>query len=236
MRALAFLAAALLGGCGSIEGQVRDGGTKLPVVGAIVRVSTIGWGRRDGQLVWDAETVHEARTDQNGRFIFKGIDGGGRLQVQSAAGRFDHGVLCPRSPMLVWVGGPNSAVRTDRPLIIGGEKARASFDDRRAMSTEQLGIRLSGGEPDKALGTLRSESAGGVAFIEGTGSVPEWPARSAFRTSAEMDMGRQCGWFFVYTPLGRGVIDARHPGWTQNPGEDGFGVTLFALLEPVAGN
>lgn len=232
MKPLAVLAAALLAGCGSIEGQVRDGGTKQPVVGAIVRVSTIGWGRRNGQLVWDAETVHEARTDRSGRFMFKGIDGGGRLQVQSAAGRFDHGALCPRSPMLVWVGGPNSAVRTDRPLVIGGEKARTSFGDRRAVSTEQLGIKLSGGDPDKAGGTLRLEAAGGVAFIEGTGSVPEWPARSEFQAAAQMESARQCGWFFVYTPLGRAVIDGRHPGWTQNPGEDGFKVTLFALLEP----
>lgn len=236
MRPLAFLAAALLGACGSIEGEVRDGATGQPVAGAIVRVSTTGWGRRDGQLVWDAETVHEARTDRNGRFLFEGIDGGGRLQVQSAAGKFDHGALCPTSPMLVWVGGPISAVRTDRPLIIGGEKARASFEDRRAMSTDQLGVRLSGGEPGNASGSLRLESPAGVAFIAGTGSVPEWPEPAAFRPSAEMDMGRQCGWFFVNTPHGRAVIDARPPGWTQNPGEEGFGVALFALLDQDAGN
>jgi len=81
--------AALLGGCGSIAGEVRDAATGKPVAGAVVKVSTTGWGRRDGQLVWDAETVHEARTGRDGHFRFSGIDGGGRLQVQSAVGQFD---------------------------------------------------------------------------------------------------------------------------------------------------
>ncbi len=51
-----------------IEGIVTDFNTKKPIPDAQVTVSRIGWGIRDGSLVWDKAYVYEGRTDQYGNF------------------------------------------------------------------------------------------------------------------------------------------------------------------------
>jgi hypothetical protein len=224
--------AALLGSCGSIGGEVRDASTGKPVAGALVKISTIGWGRRDGQLVWDAETIHEARADRHGRFHFSGIDGGGRLQVLSPAGGFDHGALCPRE-QLIWVGGPYAALRADRRLIFADTLEDGDRDRVHPPAlAKELGVSTSDwtsdGEP-----VLRLEATGGVKFVAGTGAIPPPPAMP-YSPSVEIDFRKDCGWIFVSDgakPIA--VIEARAPSGSQRPGQPWRWSMMFAPLPTV---
>ena len=230
MRRWALASLALLGGCGSLEGEVRHAATGKPVAGAVVQISTNGWGRRDGQLVWDAETVHETRSDGRGRFRFAGIGGGGRLQVQSTAGSFDHGSLCPQSPQLVWIGGPNADLKLQHRLVFAD--ALGSDDEDRAYPpalARDFGLSASG----SALGegsTLRISSKYGLSFVRGTGQIPASP-KGALKKSIDLDFTRDCGWLFVSdekSPVA--VIEVRPPSGRQNPGGPWVWSMLFAPL------
>ena len=231
---IAFLA--LLGGCGSLEGEVRNAATGKPVAGALVKMSTIGWGRRNGQLVWDAETIHESRADEQGRFMFDGIDGGGRLQVQSAAGNFDHGSLCPQSPLLVWVGGPNSNLKFRHRLVFAD--ALGADDKDRAFPpalARDFGLSASGSAFGQG-NTLRISAKGGLAYVRGTGTVPATPDAN-YVSAIDIDLSRDCGWLFISdgkSPVA--VIEVRSPGGRQSPGGPWIWSMSFAPLPSMRPN
>jgi hypothetical protein len=227
LKGIVVATALLLGGCGSIEGEVRRATDDKPVAGAIVRLSTVGWGQRDGQTVKDAEIVHETTTDANGMFRFAGIDGGIRLGVRSAAGTLDNGALCPAVPMIVRVGGPFAALRADRTLALGPS---GPSDDPRAASAERFGVRATGPAVTQGTGVLRLVADGGVAFVGGTGAIPALPADSAFAAAQEVEVGSACGWLFVRTPTGPIAIEARPPSISQDHGGKPYATMMFAPL------
>lgn len=61
----------IFGGCRSekaINGVVINYDTNEAVAGAVVSTERIGWGRRDGQIVWDKIYTEQAITDSRGSF------------------------------------------------------------------------------------------------------------------------------------------------------------------------
>ena len=52
----------------TVKGTVSEFRTGKPVEQAWVKLSYVGWGQRDGDLVWDKQTIVETVTDSNGYF------------------------------------------------------------------------------------------------------------------------------------------------------------------------
>ncbi|MEO6581361.1 MAG: carboxypeptidase-like regulatory domain-containing protein [Sphingomicrobium sp.] len=186
----------------SVSGEVRDATTNRPIAGAVVAVASSGWGVRDGGLVWDKESSHQAHSGPNGEFRIAGTDGGHRLAVRAAGFPALQTALCSRSPMTVYVGGPFDGGDFGKLLSLG-----AGADKGRT------GWRFSGGgsrvaEADAEMVVLRTPAVGdavaafrapfGMAFRAGTGNPPQAP-RSGFATDRTLDLLGDCGWLFVRT-------------------------------------
>ena len=64
--------ALLLSGCGvktyAVEGSIVNYDTQQPLSGAVVTLSAVGWGTRNGFLVWDKVYIYQGVTDEQGRF------------------------------------------------------------------------------------------------------------------------------------------------------------------------
>lgn len=228
MFAIATLA---LGGCGSLDGQVVHNATGEPVAGAVVELRSHGWGSRNGQFVWDAEKVHTATTDEDGRFSLD-ASGGSRIIVTTAEGVHGPATPCSRSPMLVRIGGPLAAIRADQVLMFGGSEADRSEIGGTPAST--IGLTVSG--PALSDGDeLTFAASGGVMFVEGTGAIPA-PPPLPYPSTTEVNVKADCGWLFVAD--GRSaiaVIDLRPPGTAQQPGGERVHTMLFTPL-PVEGS
>ena len=195
--------AVMLAACApSVSGEVRDAITNQPIAGAVVEVTTSGWGVRDGGLVWDKESSHQAQSGPDGKFRISGVDGGHRLAVRTAGFSALQTSLCSRSPMIVYVGGPFDGGDSGKLLSLG-----AGADKSRT------GWRFSGGgqkvaEADAELVVLRTPSAGdavtslrapfGMVFRPGTGNPPQAP-ETGYDTDRTLDLLSDCGWLFVRT-------------------------------------
>lgn len=229
---LTSIAALLLAGCGQhVSGVVRDAATDQPLAGASVELRNIGWGIRDGQLVWDAEKVSRATTNGGGRFAFD-EDGGVNLQVRSPNHPTIDTSLCARSPMVVRVGGPYPTLRADRRLLLdlsGAEVQPAGNSSPQTANAADLGLSASGSAGDDASG-LRIEAKGGIRLVEGTGAIPPAPPLPYDR-AVNLDLGSACGWLFVSdgtSPIA--VIQIGAIGWEQDPGGPRRWVMLFTPL------
>ena len=51
-----------------VSGKVIDCATQQPIKSATVTVNQRGWGKSNGQIVWDKDYVYTATTDKNGNF------------------------------------------------------------------------------------------------------------------------------------------------------------------------
>lgn len=208
-----------LAGCSpSVSGEVRDATSNRPIAGAVVEVTTSGWGVSDGGLVLDKAYAHRAQSGPDGKFSMPGVDGGHRLSVRAAGYPALQTSLCSRSPMTVYVGGPFDGGDFGKLLSLG-----AGADNRRS------GWRFSGGgqkvaEADSELVVLRTPAVGdpvtslrapfGMAFRAGTGNPPQAPP-SGYDTNRTLDLLSDCGWLFVRTRDAGAV-----PVWIGNFGLD----------------
>lgn len=188
---------ALLAGCSpAIEGTVLDAATDRPIADARVEIANSGWGVRNGQLVWDKEYRHAARSGADGQFLIKGVDGGHRLAVQADRYSPLETSLCSRSPMTVRVGGPFDGMDLARQLRIevidGGGSQGWQFEEHAAAQSADADLSLVS-HREKGTVTLRAPS--GIRFVSGTGNPPA-PPQSAYVKELELDL-LQCGWLFV---------------------------------------
>ena len=195
---LAFLAQ----GCGSgLSGEVRDAISERPVANARVEVTTVGWGRREGDLVWDKSFTHAASTDARGRFKLD-ISAGGNLRVSASGYRMVESPVCSRSPMTVRVGGPFDGADLGRQLRtgIGPDGAQVGWrfggpgQSVRLAEADLAAERM----PTAAIGTARLRAPLGMVFVPGTGNPPAPPANGYVQT-LDVDL-LDCGWLFVRAP------------------------------------
>ena len=229
-----ILMAVLLQACGpTVSGEVRDAGSEQPIPQARVDLIDVGWGQRDGQLVWDAEKRASSTSGADGRFAFNET-GGGSLRVAAPGGARVEARLCSRSPTIVRVGGPYPDLRADRRLIFNPDGAAASATDKSHPldgSADDLGLRGSGSAFKDGRG-LRIEADGGVQFVEGTGAIPPPPPLPYDRV-IELDLGAACGWLFVHHGEKTvAVIEVAPLGWEQDPGQPRRYVMLYTPLPP----
>jgi hypothetical protein len=232
-RAAPALAAALaLAGCSRAAGTVRDAATGRPIAGATLQASNYGWGRRDGQLVWDQEKVSTTTSGKDGAFRFD-VDGGTNLRVRAAGYPEIRTSFCSRDT-LVLLGGPYPGLEPNRRLVFADALGPGDADRARPPAlARDLGLTASG--PAFGDGSaLRLEATGGIRFVPGTGAVPP-PPPLPYPPTVELDFGRDCGWLFVGD--GRAavaVIEARPPGGRQEPGGPWTWTMLYAPLPAVA--
>jgi hypothetical protein len=224
----AAVALLLAGGCtGGVSGVVQDAGTSRPVAGATIELSNNGWGFRNGQLVWDAETISRAVTDPEGRFAFA-ADGGAGLRVSAPHQAIVRTSLCSRSPMIVRIGGPYPDLRADKRLFLDPGLQSESDGAAQPASAQGLGLGVSASPSDES--RLRIEAKGGIAFIEGTGVIPA-PPPLPYGRAVNLDLGSACGWLFVSdgaAPIA--VIQVGGMGWEQEPGGPRRRVMLYTPL------
>ena len=228
--ARATVAAALLlaGGCtGQVSGVVQDAATARPVPGATIELNNNGWGFRDGQLVWDAEKISRATTDAQGRFSFV-ADGGVSLRI-SAPHRADiRTSLCPRSPMIVRIGGPYPDLRADKRLFLDPGPPTGDSGGPQSASAEDLGLSAPATTPDEF--GLRIGAKGGIRYVEGTGTIPA-PPPPPYDNVVNLDLKSACGWLFVSdgaSPIA--VIQVGGMAWEQEPGGPRRRVMLYTPL------
>lgn len=219
-------AALLLAGCGQhVSGIVRDAATDRPLAGAVIELRNTGWGFREGQLVWDAEKISRVTTGADGRFEFD-EDGGVNLRVRALRSKPVDASLCPRSPMVVRVGGPYPDLRADRRLLLG---TAARSEDPRAATAKSLGLTASGSALGDGFG-LRMEAEGGIHFVEGTGAIPPPPPLPYGRV-VDLDLRYACGWMFVSDGASAiAVIQVGGIAWEQDPGGARRWVMLYTPL------
>lgn len=201
--ALVIVSAIVLTACTrAINGDVRDATSDRPVANAEVEVTTSGWGRRGGQLVWDKDYAYRARTGPEGRFEVDGVDGGHRLTVRAAGYPVVVTSLCSRSPMTIRVGGPFDGGDMGKLLSLGtradGTRTGWSFAGKGQPVAEAEAdlVALRAVSIDHAPMPLRAPL--GMAFRPGTGNPPQAPA-SGYATERTIDLLRECGWLFVRT-------------------------------------
>ena len=196
MRRLAAILVPLAGCSPGIEGVVHDAGTGRPVANARVEISTSGWGRRNGQLVWDKEYRYAALSGPDGKFVVKGVDGGYRLSVQARRFPALDTSLCSRSPMTVRVGGPFQGIDLSRQLRLGttedGGRQGWRFAPPQPVASAEADLFLVS-LTDETTATLSAPR--GMIFVAGTGNPPA-PPQSGHATKLRLDL-LQCGWLFV---------------------------------------
>jgi len=226
-----LILAIALGGCGKpMSGLVLDAATDKPLAAAIVDLQSVGWGNRQGRLVWDAGKSSQTKTDAGGRFDF--TEGGGvSLNVHAPGYPKVSTNLCSRSPMIVRVGGPYSDLRADRRLIFDMAASPAKTSDLAPPEATgaDLGLRIPDANFDD-LTRLQVEAKGGVRFIAGTGVIPS-PPRLPYDQKVTLDPVADCGWLFVSDgtrPLA--VIQVAPIGWEQAPGGPRRLVMLYTPL------
>lgn len=230
--ALALTAALALSGCTRAGGTVRDAATGQPVANAVLQASNYGWGRRNGQLVWDQEKVSTATSGKDGSFRFT-VDGGVNLRVQARGYPEVRTSFCPRDT-LVLVGGPYPGLETNRRLVFADALGPGDAD-RVAPPTlaRDLGLSATGA----AVGTgsaLRIAATGGIRFVPGTGAIPPAPPLP-YPRAVDLDFKRDCGWLFVADGTAAvAVIEARPPSGRQEPGGPWVWSLLYAPLRPAA--
>ena len=227
-----IMMAFLVQSCGSsVSGEVRDAESERPIANARVDLVNVGWGKRSGQLVWDAEKRASSISDENGRFAFNAT-GGGSLRVVAPGGAPAEARLCARSPTIVRVGGPYPELRANRRLLfnLNGTASKATgklhpLDG----SANELGLRSSGSAFTDGLG-FHVEADGGVRFIEGTGAIPPAPP-PPYERVVELDLGADCGWLFVrFGEKMVAVIEVAPLSWEQDPGQAKRYVMLYTPL------
>jgi hypothetical protein len=223
------LAAALaLAGCSGAGGTVRDAATGKPIANATLQASNYGWGRRNGQLVWDKEKVSAATSGPDGAFRFE-VDGGTNLRVRASGYPEVLTSFCP-SDTLVLLGGPWPRLAANRRLIFADalDPGDAERTHPPALARD-LGLTASGPAPGDAT-ELRIEARGGIRFVPGTGAIPP-PPPLPYPHAVELDFRRDCGWLFVGDGQAAvAVIEARPPGARQKPGQPWSWVMLYAPL------
>lgn len=219
---------------GSISGEVRDATSGRPIANAEVEVTTSGWGRRDGDLVWDKDYAYRARTGPDGTFRVEGVDGG-RLAVRAAGYREVQTSLCSRAPMTVYVGGPFDGGDLGKLLSVGtaanGARVGWRFGGKGAQVPEADAelIALRPASIDNAAMPLRAPH--GMAFRHGTGNPPQAPA-SGYSTERTIDLLRECGWLFVRT-RDAGTVPVRVGSFgVDEPLEGGRYLTLTYAAPP----
>ena len=224
----------VLQACGpTVSGEVRDAESERPIAQAQVDLIDVGWGQRNGQLVWDAEKRASSTSGADGRFAFN-KSGGISLRVAAPGGARVEARLCPRSPTIVRVGGPYPELRANRRLIFDPNGAGASAAEKPHppdKSANDLGLRGSG-SAFKDGRVLRIEADGGVRFIAGTGAIPP-PPPLPYDSTIELDLGADCGWLFIY--LGEraaAVIEIALLVSEQNPGQPWRYVMFYTPLPP----
>ena len=198
-----LLLAFLVQACGATtSGEVRDAASGRPIADARVEVTTVGWGIRDGDLVWDKSFVHAANTDERGRFEIDRISGGVNLGVSARGYRPIDTSLCSRSPNLIRVGGPFDGADLGKQFRSGAGPDGAPLGCRfgpnpglvDVAAANLSALRLSTSRSSKAW--FRAPS--GMTFVRGTGNPPSPPA-SGYVESLEVDLF-DCGWLLVRTP------------------------------------
>ena len=223
--------ALLLTGCGStVSGVLLDAASEGPVGNAQVVVRDTGWGLSDNRIVWDAEKSSRGITDLKGRFSI-GSSGGNALLVSADGQELMTTSLCPRSPMIVRVGGPFARLKPDHPMIFRQESSPGSQAKDRGYLANVGGviIRASGSAFSGQSG-LSLESDGGLRFVSGTGAIPAVPPQP-FSHAVNLDVRTDCGWVFVAN--GKVVVSAilvGAPGWEQNPGQSRIWTMFYSPL------
>lgn len=201
-RGLPLLAIVLAACTRSVSGDVRDATSDRPVANAEVEVTTSGWGRRDGDLVWDKDYAYRDRTGPDGTFRVTGVDGGHRLAVRAPGYPAVQTSLCSRFPMTIYVGGPFDGGDFGKLLSIGTTEAGARVGWRfggkgaQVPEAESELIALHPGSTDNVMMPLRAPF--GMVFRPGTGNPPQAPL-SGYQTELTLDLLRNCGWLFVRT-------------------------------------
>ncbi|MEO6386710.1 MAG: hypothetical protein ABIT16_09460 [Croceibacterium sp.] len=222
--ALTIAMLAALGACsGTVSGQVLDAATGRPVSGAVVVMRTVGWGRSNGQLVWDAEKSLSATADGEGRFTL-GAGSGGGLAITAPDGRRGKAEMCSSAPMVVRIGGPYAALAVDRLLVFGSAAGDLGGTPARSLGVSASGDALGDGR------VLKIEAVGGARYVEGTGSVPPAPPLP-YGSAVALDTVRDCGWLFIAdgtAPVA--VIQVRPPSSFQAPGGERQYMMLYAPL------
>ena len=220
------VAAVLVAGCGSIEGDVRDGVTGRALSNARVELHYSD----DPSGFFGKPKVMNTVTDDRGGFAFS-QSGGNRLEVVTDDGRQTTASPCARSPFTIYVGGPYPGLKLTRPLVLnsaGTPEAGEIPQDRKVFASE-LGLSASDQTGDDAF-SLSLAAEGGIAFVEGTGSVPSAPALP-YEKALDLDLRNECGWIFV-AQGGRivAVIEARPLGISSEAGGYRESTLMFAEL------
>lgn len=204
---MAMGAALLLAACGSIEGIVRDAATGQPVPGATVALTY----SNDPSGFFFGNKIERTATGADGRFAI-GQDGGLSLTVSLPDGRRESTVLCPRSPMTVYIGGLYPHVKLNRPLVpvASGQPSAGDLPGPGRMEAGALGLSVRRPHDEQGR-ALAIEAEGGVAFVSGTGAIPPAPPLP-YPKAVSLDFRKDCGWIFV-EHQGRvaAVIEARPP-------------------------
>jgi hypothetical protein len=217
----------LLAGCtGSAAGEVKDAKTGQPVAGAVLQTSNPVWGFRGGQPVWDNEKISTAISGPDGRFRFD-VSGGTGLNVTARSYRPVRTSFCP-GETLVLMGGPEPGLVTDQRLMIADDLAPEESNSSHAALARDLGIKVSGSAFSG--GSVLRIDGPGVRFVSGTGAIPA-PPPLPYPASAEADVGRQCGWFFISDgrrPIA--VIQAARPSAVQAPGRPWRSFLMYAPI------
>jgi hypothetical protein len=227
LRRCAAAALLLVSGCtGQVSGIVQDAGTGRPVAGVLVELSRNAWGFRDDQLVWDAEKISRSTSDAQGRFAFA-TDGGTSLRIRAPHYPDLRTSLCPRSPMVVRIGGPYPDLRADKHLFLDPGPSTGGGGAQSA-NAEDLGLSVSDGTSNES--KLELEATGGIRFVAGTGAIPA-PPPLPYEHGVTLNPGSACGWLFVSdgaSPIA--VIQVGGMAWEQEPGGPRRRVLLFTPL------
>ena len=226
IRSLILLTAVAIAGCTGATGVVEDASTGRPIAGATLQASNSGWGRRDGDLVWDKEKIATTTSGPDGRFRFD-VDGGVNLRVTAQGYPPLLTSFCPRDTRIL-IGGPFPGLQAMRRLVFA-DALQADDEDRAHPPTLARDVGLSGEAFDQD-SKLRIRARGGIRFVSGTGAIPP-PPPLPYPKSVDLDFGRDCGWLFVSDGKSAiAVVEARTPSGRQDPGEQWRWSMLYTPL------
>ena len=214
-RAFLLAACAALTACGpGVEGVILDGSTEEPIADAKVTLHSTGWGRRDGDLVWDADKSETTRTDSEGRFVFD-RDGGNALEIEVDENRYRTGVCS-----------------TAAAYRVGGPYQDLSLKEQRIVSpdgTTDFHATLTGWQDPNRRFEITVQAEFGVAFVAGGGGVPTLPSRLETTWTGG---ALRCGHLFVRQP-DDSIVVVRLGNWatSQNPGERPVALLQTAVIK-----